>query len=113
MVKNKKERGFMDILKDGLGYVSQIISTSIFSKIVDGSEGVKDNIDEKIIQIEKRILRKMYSLLMIGFGGILLILAFFFSLKEFLGWSNAAASFSIGIIIFVIGLMLKIGEQDR
>jgi energy-converting hydrogenase Eha subunit C len=50
--------------------------------------------------------------MIISFGGVLLIFALFFSLKEYLDLSNAAAFFSIGIIVFVIGLLLKVGESN-
>lgn len=76
-------------------------------------EIVMGNIDNKIIQIEKRIIKRMSNLLIIWIGAVFLLFAFFFLLKEFLGWTNTAAFFSIGIIVFVIGLLLKVGEQDR
>jgi len=113
MVECEKESGFMDMIKDGLNYGSQIISSSIFPPIAEGAERVMKNIDDRIIQIEKRMLRKIYSLFMIGFGGIFLIFALFFFLTGHLGWSNAAAFFSIGITVFVIGLLLKVGEGSR
>lgn len=111
-MRKQEEYGFMDLLKNGLGYVSQIISSSIFPPIIEGTEKVMDNIEERIIRIEKRILRKISSLLIIGVGIISLIFAFFFFLIEYLGWSNAAAAFAIGIAVFIIGLLLKVGEVE-
>jgi hypothetical protein len=113
MVKHEKESGFMDLVRDGVGYISQIISASIFPPIAQGTEMVMKNIDDRMLRIEKRILRKISSLLIIGFGGVFLIIALSFFLIEYLGWSNAAAYFSIGIIVFVIGLLMKTGESDR
>lgn len=113
MVEREKECGFMYKIKDGLSYVSKIISASIFPQIAEGAEMVMKNIDDRIIRIEKRILRKLASFLIIGFGGVFLIFALFFFLRELLGWSNAAAFFSIGMTVFVIGLLLKAGESER
>jgi len=113
MVENEKERGFIDVIKDGLSYIFQIISASILPPIAEGAEMVMNNIEDRIILIQKRFLRKISSLLIIGLGGLFLIFALFFFLREFLGWSNAAAFFSIGIIVFVIGLLLKVGESDK
>lgn len=113
MAEYEKERGFMEMIKEGLAYISQIISASIFPPIVEGAEMVMKNIEDGIIRIEKRVLRKITSLLIIGFGGVLLIFALFSFLREFLGWSNAAAFFSIGITVFVIGLLLKLAESDK
>ena len=47
------------------------------------------------------------------FGGVLLLFALLFFLREYLGWSNAVAFFSIGIIVFVTGLLLKVAEVRR
>ncbi len=113
MVENEKEHGFMGMIKDGLGYLSSIISASIFSPIAEGAQIVMKDIEEKIIQIEKRVLRKLLSFLVIGFGAVFLLFALFSYLREFLGWSNTAAYFSIGITIFVIGLLLKLNESYR
>lgn len=113
MVEAEKEHGFMDMIKTGLSSVSQIISATIFPPIAEGAEMVMKNIEDRIIRIEKRILRKLCSFLIIGLGGVFLIFALFFYLVEFLGWSSAAAFFSIGITVFVVGLLFKIGESDR
>ncbi len=112
MVEREKERGFMHKIKDGLSYISKIISVSIFPPIAEGAEMVMKSIDDRIRLIEKRILRKFASFLMIGFGGVFLIFALFFFLVDYLGWGNATAFFSIGMIVFVIGLLLKAGESD-
>lgn len=113
MVNYKKENRFLDIVKSGSSYISQIISAAIFQPLEDGAKRVADNLNEKIAIIEGRIIRRAYSSLIIGLGGVFLVLALLFYLKEFLAWSNTAAFFSIGVVIFVIGLMLKLGESRR
>jgi hypothetical protein len=113
MAEHEKKRGFMDMLKEGLSFISHIISASIFSPIEEGAERVINNIEDRIIRIEKRIFRKISSLLIIGFGAVFLIFALFFFLIEYMHFSNATAFFSIGITIFVVGLLLKLRESDR
>ncbi len=113
MVGYEKDHRFMGKIKDGLNYVSRIISASVFPQIAEGAEMVMNNIDDRIMRIEKRILRKLSSLFIMGFGGVFLIFALFSFLIEFLGWSNAAAYFSIGMVVFVIGLLLRTGEPNR
>ncbi|RJQ18200.1 hypothetical protein C4573_00575 [Candidatus Woesearchaeota archaeon] len=107
----EKDHGFMGMIKDGLSFISQTLAASIFPPIAEGAEMVMKNIEERITQIEKRVLKKMAYLLIIVFGTVFLIFALFFFLIENLGWSNAAAFFSIGITIFVIGLLLKVGGR--
>ncbi len=109
----EKKHGIMDTIKTGLGYVSQILSASIFPPIADGAELVMKRIEERMMRMEKRILRKMSSLIVIGFGGVFLVLGLLFFLIEYAGWSNAAAFFSIGITVFVIGLLMKLSETAQ
>jgi hypothetical protein len=113
MAEYEKEHGIMDIIKDGISHISHILAAGIVSPIAMGSDIVMKNIEDRIMLIEKRILKKISNLFIIGFGGIFLIFALLFFLVEFVHWSMAAAYFSIGIIIFVIGLLLKVGESDK
>ena len=113
MAENEKARGFMGLITEGLRQVSQMIAASIFPPMVDGAETVMKKIEDGILRMEKRMLRKISSLLVIGFGAVFLVFALLFFLTESLGWSYAAGFFAIGILVFVIGLLLKIGESDR
>lgn len=109
----ENEHGFMDLIKGALSSFSQTISASIFPPIADGAELVMQRIEERMIRFEKRLLRKISSLLIIGFGAVLLVFALFFFLVEYLGWSHAASFFSVGITVFVIGLLMKVGESEQ
>ncbi len=113
MVEHEKEQGFMSMIKDGLSYFSHIIAASIYTPMAEGTEIVMNNIEYRIRRMEKRILRKISSLFIIGFGGVFLIFALLFFLIESFALSKAEAYFSIGIVIFVIGLLLKLGESER
>jgi predicted MFS family arabinose efflux permease len=113
MAEKEKKHKFMDTIKSGIGYISEIISASIFPRIAEGAESIMKNIDDRIKLIEKRILRKISVLMIIWLGCMFLIFSLFFFLREYLNWSNTASFFSIGIIIFVTGLLLKIGESEK
>lgn len=113
MVESDKARGLMDVINDALGHLSHIISASIFPPIAEGAEMVMKTVEERILRIQKKLLRRLSSLVIIGFGGVLLIFSLFFLLREDFGWSNAAAFFAIGITVFVVGLLLKVGESDN
>ncbi|MDO8517596.1 MAG: hypothetical protein Q7S33_05725 [Nanoarchaeota archaeon] len=83
MIKQKKEMGFRKVIRKGLSHISQLVS--IFPQIAENTESVMKNINYGTIPIEKRILRKIYSLLIIGFGSVFLIFSLFFYLRESLG----------------------------
>ncbi len=110
MAEQEKSNGFMDMIKDGLSYIPQIISASIFTPISEGTDMVMKTIENRMIKIENRIFRKISSFLTIWFGMIFMAFAFFFFLIEFFRWNYASAFFTVGIIIFMIGLLLKAGE---
>jgi len=113
MVEHEKSHGFMDLVKEGLGALAQTIAASIFPPMAGGAELVMKKVEESILRMEKRLLRKISSLFIIGFGGSLLVVSLFFFLRDFLGWSNALAAFSLGIIVFVTGLLLKVAESNE
>jgi hypothetical protein len=108
MVEEKKENGFVNIVKDFFGNMSQIFLGTLLPPIVDGTEIIMQNIEKKIKRIEERIIRKISSYLIMMLGSIFLIIALTFYLIEYLKLSKSVAYFSVGIIIFVIGLLLKV-----
>lgn len=108
-----EEHGFMGMITAGLSSISRIITASVFPPMAEGTEMIMKQIEEKMLQMEKRLMRKMLSLLVIGFGAIFLVFALFFFLVDYARWSNALAFLAVGITIFVIGLLLKVGESDR
>lgn len=113
MVNQEKEHGFNNIVNKGLSYISRFVSATVFSHITQSAENLIDNIEMRIIRSERRIQRKIYSLFFMLLGGIFLIFAVFFFLKEFLILSNTTVFFSLGIIIFMIGLLLNTWEFER
>jgi VIT1/CCC1 family predicted Fe2+/Mn2+ transporter len=113
MIEHEKEHGFIGHIKEGISHVSHIISASAVPTIEEGARKVMKNIDDRIILVENRIIKKISSLIILGFGVIFLIFAFLFFLTEYLGWSYAVSFFSIGITIFVLGLILKLGEKNK
>jgi pilus assembly protein TadC len=113
MGESKNKHGLINMIREGLNFISQMISTSIFPPIAEGAEMVIKTIENKIILIENRIIKKVTTLLIIGFGGLFLIFALLFYLIDIFGWSKAAAYFSIGIIIFITGLIMKVAGYDK
>lgn len=112
LVEFGRTGSFKDKIKGVLGYVSRIISAIIFQPIAESLKLVMTTVEDRIIRIEKRMLRTLSSLLIIAFGAVFLILSLFFFLKEYLVWSNTAAFFAIGIAVFVAGLLLKVSGYD-
>lgn len=113
MIKNEKDSSFMEIVKGGLDNIKKIILSSIFPPVLDGAEIVIRRIENRLIIMEKQILRRITTFMIICFGGVFLIFSFLFFQIEFLGLSKTMSFFLIGIIILIIGLILKFNEYNR
>jgi hypothetical protein len=109
----KKGKGFLNLIKEGLSNISQILVASIFPPITEGAEMIMDNIEERINKIEKRILKNLRSFLIIALGSLFLVLSLFFFSVEQLGWSKAVSFLVIGVIILFAGLLLKLRDQNE
>lgn len=112
MIEEEKY-GFGRMIKDGLRGIAQTISNSIFQPINESTGLIMKNIENKIIQIEKRIFRKIFSLGIIILGVLLLASALFFFMIEYLNWSITLSFFSMAVAVLVIGLILKLTESNR
>jgi len=113
MIKKENESGFKATLENGLSYIYSIISERIFPKREESTKNFIDNLEDISLIIEKRILRKISNFIVIGVGMTLLIVALISYLKEVQAWSNMFAYSFVGIIIFVIGLIMKLKESER
>jgi hypothetical protein len=106
----EKEYGFMDAVKDGLENISKILLSSIFPQ--GNTESIIKNVENRIMKMEQRMLKKMWTMFMIGLGLVFLIFSFFFLLIEYFGLSRSLSFLIIGMVIFVAGLLLKVWESD-
>ncbi|PIN93812.1 hypothetical protein COU54_01705 [Candidatus Pacearchaeota archaeon CG10_big_fil_rev_8_21_14_0_10_31_24] len=113
MVKYEKENRFRSSLKEGLSYISNVISAKLFNQIIGSTQRVIDNIEDRIMKIQKNLLRKILIVQVFWLGIVLLIFALFFFIKDFFDWNNSISFLFIGIIVFIIALVLQFGEQNK
>jgi hypothetical protein len=108
-----QEQGIFDMIKEGLRNLSQNFASSMFQPIVDKTENAIRHVEDRLLLMEKRLLKKMFSAFIIGFGGLFLLFSLLFFLIEYLEWSVSGSFFTIGIIIFVAGIMLRAFGKDN
>ena len=113
MAENEEGLSLKRVLENGLGYLSSIISEKIYPRREEEKEDFTKNIDDLAKVIEKRILGKVLSFLIIGVGLVFLVLALHTYLSESLGWGSVLTNLIIGMVIFVIGLITKLREYER
>ena len=109
----RQENGFIRTVKDGLSYISEIISLRLFDQMIDATQIIMDNVEERVEDIQKNILRKISAFMVIGFGALFLIFALLFFLKEFFNLSNSASFLFISVILFAIGLILQLRGSTK
>lgn len=109
MDKNKINSRFEGTMNNTLKYISQGILLGIAAQIVEGTKFIFESIDRRVIKTERKILNNLYLFLLMGFAGVFLILAFFSYLKEFVGLSDTMAYLIMGVIILLVGLLIKKG----
>jgi hypothetical protein len=109
----EKKKSFMGLIIEVIGSIGQIVTTSLVSPIIKSADGVMKNIEDRIMHLQQRLLKRIYIAAFMGGGAVLLAIATLFFMIEELRWSNALSFFSIGSIIFLIGLLLKFRESDK
>jgi len=112
MQERKKKHGFMDVLMDGMQHIARLLTAGLMPSISENAESLMKNIEERLLRMERRIVRRITFLLVIGFGAVLLTLALIFYLVESVGWSNATALFAVGMALIVASLLLR-SEDGR
>ncbi len=111
MEEEKENRGFVDIIVDGLDSIAKRILENISASFSKEFEKISHNFEERLVQIEQKILLMIFSFAIIGISMIFIAFALFFYLREYLGWSNSASFLTIGIIMLAAGLLLKFRDR--
>lgn len=100
MKKTKKENESGSLSKHAL--------SSVFSLISRGTERVVSTIEDKALQMERRITQHAVSVVLMLCGGLLLVCSAFFFMTESLGWSNASALLCLGLLVLIAGIIVKL-----
>lgn len=104
----KKGKNFLNLIRDVLSNFSQILVASVVPPITEGTEIILDNVEKRINKIKTKVLKSVISLLIIALGSLFLILSLFFFLVEQLELSKSLSFLVIGVIILIIGFILKL-----
>lgn len=113
MTKLENEKSIMSIVHNALGIVSGIMTAAIVSPISAGADAILEKADSKMRLIEKRIMKKMVSVLFFSIGSIFIANALLFLFLEYFGWSKSAAFSLIGIIVMAAGILLNFIGNER
>ena len=106
MVFGKKKIG--DYLSDGFHAVTERVSHFANSKF----DGLIDKIEYKVMRLQDRAMKKISSGLLIVTSIVFLALSLFYFLKEYTGLSNTLSFFIIGILLLIVGVLIKSTERS-
>ncbi|MBS3083787.1 hypothetical protein J4423_03215 [Candidatus Pacearchaeota archaeon] len=103
----EKKRGFADYVSDGFNAVSEGVrrfASTKFDTIIDKAEW-------KLMGLQDRIIKKFMHTLFFGISAVFLSLSAFYLMKEYFNLSNTLSFFTIGILVFLIGIFIKLTER--
>jgi pilus assembly protein TadC len=80
--------------------------SSLFSSIKDrikqGADAVIDSLEERVLMLQKKMLRSLFIMLCIGVGIFALLLSLSFYLIDVLQWSRYNVLLVFGVALFII-----------
>ncbi len=109
----EQEKSTFSLIGEWFGSVYRVISGSIFPTIREGFDALIDDVEKRIIMLQKRIAKIFASFAALIAGGIFLSIAMASFMIEYLSWPSAASFFLIGLLWIIIGLILWKGQARR
>ena len=103
----EKKRTFTDYVSQGIDAVSEGVrrfASTKFDLIIDKAEW-------KLMGLQDRIIKKLVCTLFFGISAVFLALSAFYLMKEYFNLSNTLSFFTIGILLLLIGIFIKLSEK--
>lgn len=99
-----------EFVKAGLSTLSDVVVTNIFSRIHDEADVLLEKLEQRAYQVQRRLARRVGTSLLFGAAATLLLLAAFFALREYLGWTRTLSFLAMGVLTLLIALALRYQE---
>ncbi|MFW5745925.1 MAG: hypothetical protein ACOCWQ_00045 [Nanoarchaeota archaeon] len=100
-------------VREGISTVSQALFSNVFSQVNQEADILLDKAEQRVMIIEDRILGRLKSAALMGVGALLIILAVLFFLIEDLGLWFYEAFGIMGIIVIVVGLIIRVRQLTQ
>ena len=92
-----KKEGFPSMLSSFFGG----LFSSIKDHVTHGADVILDHIEERILELQKKMIRNFFIMLCIGAGIVALLLSLCFYLTDILRWPRYAIFLVIGILLLI------------
>ncbi len=108
MASNKK-RSMGDYISEGFEAVSEGVGKFARNKI----DRIADNTEDRFMAFQDRMIKRLASILLFGIAIVFLSLGAFYLLKELFSLTDSISFFIIGILLVVIGILVKSLNQKN
>ncbi len=96
-----------DYFYDGLNYLTHRVGDYTSSKFDEFAM----RIEHKVMGLQDRMVKKLTSGLLFTTSMVFITLGCFYFLREYINLSNALSFFTVGIVLLMIGLIIKSTER--
>ncbi|HLC61501.1 MAG TPA: hypothetical protein VJI52_00605 [Candidatus Nanoarchaeia archaeon] len=93
-----KKEGFPSMLSSFFGG----LFSSIKDRVTQGADAVLDHIEERIVSLQKKLLRNLFIMLCISAGIAALLLSLCFYLVDVLHWQRYVIFLVLGALLLII-----------
>ncbi|MDO8459680.1 MAG: hypothetical protein Q7S74_01090 [Nanoarchaeota archaeon] len=109
---NKSNKNsIIDYVKEGASVLSGKAASYVSTRVKEEVGAFIDRIEQRIITIEERLLRNLLAMIIISSSIIFLALAVFFFMAEYLKLTNTISFLIVGIILLLVGIIIKGGKN--
>lgn len=96
-----------DYVYDGLDYLTHRVGNYTSNKF----DEFAIKIEHKVMGLQDRMVRKLTSGLLFSTSVVFIALSGFYFLREYVNLSNTTSFFSIGVVLLMVGLIIKSTER--
>jgi len=93
-----KKEGFPSILS----HFFSVLFSSIKDRVTQGADAILDHMEERILALQKKMIRNFFIMLCISAGIVALLLSLCFYLVDALHWPRYIIFLILGVLLLVI-----------
>lgn len=105
--KEESKSRILKVIKSGVSAVSDLLVNKVFPEVNEEVDIVLEKVEDKMLELEARIVRNLTASLVMTFALIALGLSGFYFLVESLNVPKAKAFLYLGFVLILISFMLK------
>ena len=98
--------GFLEPIKIGFGLLSEIVIAPLSERMHAEVDVILNKVEKRVVDIEKRVMARVYFATLIGIAVIFLLLAAFFYLVDFIHVPRSAAFLAAALVALLMAFFI-------